>query len=42
MIIFVIVSAIILGWFVGNIILDKWVNESNDEINEDINSSNTH
>jgi len=42
MIIFVIVSAIILGWFVGNIILDEWVNESNDEINEDINSSNIH
>ncbi len=34
MLIIVIITGIITGWVVGNFILDKWVNEGNEDINE--------
>ncbi len=34
MIIAVIVGAMIIGWFVGNLLLDKWINDAHDESNE--------
>lgn len=42
MIIVVIVGSMILGWFVGNILVDKWINNGMDEANEDVNSSDSH
>ncbi len=33
MIAVVIIMGIVLGWVVGNYILDRWVNENNEEIN---------
>jgi hypothetical protein len=35
MIVIVIVSAIMLGWAIGNFFLDRWVDENNKEINKD-------
>ena len=34
MIIVVIISGIVIGWVVGNYILDKYINEGNAEIND--------
>lgn len=33
MLVVVILTGILLGWVVGNLILDKWVNSNNDDIN---------
>lgn len=33
MLVVVILTGILLGWVVGSIILDKWVNSNNDDIN---------
>ena len=33
MIIVVIISGIGIGWMVGNYLLDRWINEGNDDIN---------
>ena len=33
MIIVVIISEIGIGWMVGNYLLDRWINEGNDDIN---------
>jgi hypothetical protein len=34
MIIVAITAGIVFGWLIGNRILDKWVNEGNDEVND--------
>jgi uncharacterized membrane protein YwzB len=36
MLIVVIITGIVMGWVVGNFILDKWVNESNEDINNEV------
>ena len=35
MIIVVIVGAMIIGWFIGNLLLNKWVNDGSDECNQE-------
>ncbi len=35
MIIVVICLGIVAGWFVGVCLLDKWINDSNDECNNE-------
>jgi F0F1-type ATP synthase assembly protein I len=34
MIVVVIVSGILLGWGIGNYLLDRYINENNEDINE--------
>ncbi len=34
MIVVVIITGIITGWVVGNFILDRYINETQDEIND--------
>ena len=34
MLIIVIVSGMIVGWGIGNYLLDKWINRGNDEVNK--------
>jgi hypothetical protein len=33
MLVVVIVTGILFGWIVGNLILDKWVNDNSDDLN---------
>ena len=33
MIVVVIISAITIGWVVGNYLLDRWINQNRDDIN---------
>lgn len=33
MLVGVIIAGILLGWVVGNLILDKWINSNNDDLN---------
>lgn len=35
MIIVVILGGILMGWFVGNLLLDKWLNDGMDESNNE-------
>jgi hypothetical protein len=34
MIIGVIIGAMVLGWIVGNYVVDRYINEGNEEVNE--------
>lgn len=36
MIVVVIVGAMILGWFFGNVLLNKWTNDGIDELDKQI------
>ena len=40
MIVVVIVSGIVIGWVVGNYLLDRYINENNKDINESQNEIN--
>ena len=35
MIIVVILGGILMGWFVGNLLIDKWLNDGMDESNNE-------
>lgn len=42
MIIAIILGGILMGWFVGNLLLDKWLNEGVEESNNDEKKNHNH
>jgi hypothetical protein len=35
MLVFVIISGVLAGWFIGNFLLDRWINDGINEVDDE-------